>query len=112
MKQFIFLLVMVLIVLTISCEKSSPLLCGGTEPVKSLPWLKMEVERINASGYCHTISRATYNNQTVYIVATCDPAIDSIPQLYDCDGNVLNIPGDNYQDIKFTGPVELIWKTN
>jgi hypothetical protein len=109
MKRLIILLIL-FTGFFMSCEKSSSALCGGTEPHKTLPWLKMEIERINASQICHNISRSTYRDQTIYIIANCDPKANSVPQLFECDGKPF--AAGNYQEIKFTGPIELIWTNN
>lgn len=110
MKQLLIVFLIFLAGLTSSCEKSSSALCGGTEPHKTLPWLKLEIEKIKASQTCHSISRSTYRDQTVYIIANCDPATNSVPQLFDCNGKPFSV--DNYLGMKFTGPIELIWKNN
>lgn len=110
MKQFAVLLLMLIMGLNSSCEKTFSELCGGSDPDKTLPWLKNEIERLRASAFCSTISRSTYKNETVFILSNCDPNVSSIPFLYDCDGNTLNLTDDDYRNLKFTGPIELIWK--
>jgi hypothetical protein len=108
--KLIRILLFLLIASNLSCQKSSSLLCGGDDPDKTLPWLKNKIEALNASPYCFSVSRSTYKNETVFILASCDPLLDSIPLLFDCDGKQLNLTTAEYQNLNFTGPIELIWK--
>ena len=110
MKQIMLLAIILLFTgIYSACEKSSTQLCGGDNPDKNLPWLKNEIERLSASPFCYSISRSTYKNQTIFILATCDPFVDSRPILFDCDGNELKLTAKDYQNLYFTGAIELIW---
>lgn len=93
-----------------SCEKSAVKLCGGTDPATDLMWLKQEINRLSTSPNCNSISRSTYKEKTVFIFSNCTPNANSIPFLYDCDGNKLALTPGDYQVLKFTGNIELIWK--
>jgi len=104
------LLIVVLLSLN-SCEKANRL-CGGNDPVNELPWLKVEISRLSSQNKCYTISRSSYNAQTVYIISSCEPNIDSIPLLYRCDGTLINLSESELKEVKFTGKIELIWKSN
>ncbi len=95
-----------------ACEKSESKLCGGNDPANDLPWLKQEITRLTTSTHCNSISRSTYKEQTVFIFANCSPNAFSIPFLYDCDGSKLHLSPGDYQELKFTGNIELIWKSN
>jgi len=97
--------------LLISCEKSNSL-CGGNDPINNLPWLEQEIARLSSLNQCYNISRSTYEKQTVFIISNCEPYINSVPLLYNCSGNVLNLSAADYQNLKFTGTIELIWKSN
>ena len=97
--------------LFLSCEKSGSL-CGGNDPINDLPWLKQEIIRLGSLHQCYNVSRSTYEKQTVYIISNCEPTINSLPLLHNCDGNVLNLSAADYQNLKFTGSIELIWKSN
>lgn len=120
MKWSIGLILLVITALHSSCEKSSSSSldsaqfsmagCGGDQPAKTLPWLKSEIERLSSSAFCHSISRSTYKNQTVFIVSNCEPNVDSVPILYTCDGRQLNLTMEEYRNLSFTGPIELVWK--
>ena len=119
MKKLIVLLMVATLALQSACEQSSSDSlalqssvdrCGGTQPAKTLPWLKNEIEKLSSSPFCYSIARSTYKNETVFILSNCDPNVNSIPFLFDCDGNKLNLTTDDYQNLKFTGAIELIWK--
>jgi len=97
--------------LLLSCEKSNSL-CGGNDPVNDLPWLEQEISRLIALNQCYNISRSTYMKQTVYIISNCEPNINYVPVLYGCDGKILYLSAEDYQNLKFSGSIELIWKSN
>jgi len=111
MKSVIIFALLLLTGLNSACDKSYSQLCGGDEPDKSLPWLKDEIQRLNSSAFCNSISRSTYKNQTVFIFSNCDPNVDSKPLLYNCEGNQLNLSTEDYQNLSFTGNIELIWRS-
>lgn len=119
MKHSIVLLIILILTLHSSCEKSpesslsqlsSMSGCGGTQPDKSLPWLKNEIEKLSASPNCYSIARSTYKKETVFIISNCDPSASSVPLLYTCEGRKLNLTAEEYQNLNFTGNIELIWK--
>ena len=111
MKQLIILITLIIVMGGNSaCKKSSSQLCGGNNPDKNLPWLKKEIEDLSSSPFCSSISRSTYKNQTVFILSNCDPNVDSIPFIFDCNGNKLNLTTEEYRNLNFTGSIELIWK--
>lgn len=111
MKQLVLVAIILLFTgIYSACEKSTSELCGGDQPDKNLPWLKNEIETLSSSPFCNSISRSTYRNQTVFIFSICEPNVDSIPQLYTCDGKKLDLTTKDYQDLSFTGPIDLIWK--
>lgn len=105
-------MLMICMMSLISCEKSGGILCGGDDPANNLTWLKQEINRLSTSGQCQSISRSTYKDQTVFILSNCNPNANSIPFLYDCEGVKLDLSPADYQDLKFTGNIELIWKSN
>ena len=110
MKSLIIFALFFFLGLTSACDKSDSQLCGGNDPDKNLPWLKDEIQRLSSSSFCNSISRSIYKNQTVFIFSNCDPNVDSRPLLYNCEGNELNLSTEDYQNLNFTGDIELIWK--
>lgn len=111
MKPLIIFVFVLFMGLTSACDKADSQLCGGEDPEKSLPWLKSEIQRLSSSDFCNSISRSTYKNQTVFILSNCDPHVDSKPLLYNCEGNQLDLSAEDYQNLNFTGNIELIWKS-
>lgn len=97
--------------LLLSCKKSNSL-CGGNDPKTDLPWLGQEISRLNTLNQCYNISRSTYEKQTVFILSNCEPNINSVPVLYDCEGKILYLTAEDYQNLKFSGSIELLWKSN
>jgi hypothetical protein len=113
MKYRIILIVLFIFLgINSSCKKSGSALCGGDHPDKTLPWLKAKIETLSASQFCNSISRSTYKNQTVFIQANCSPNVDSINLFFDCDGTMLKLTAEEYQNLILTGPTELIWRSN
>ncbi len=111
-RAFSIFLLIVCFTLATSCEETASPLCGGGDPVNDLPWLKQEINRLGMVNSCTSISRSIYKKQTVFIFSNCEPNINSIPFLYQCDGTRLSLSPADYKDLKFTGDIELIWKSN
>ena len=112
MNKIIVIIFLISITGLTGCEKSASQLCGGDDPATNLSWLKLEIIRLSALKTCNSISRSTYKEQTVFIFSNCTSNATSIPFLYDCDGKQLNLSPRDYQELKFTGDIELIWKSN
>jgi hypothetical protein len=112
MNKIIGTILVIYIAIFAGCEKSTSELCGGNDPANDLLWLKQEITRLSTLTNCNSISRSTYKEQTVFIFSNCAPNVNSIPFLYDCNGNKLNLTPGDYQDLKFSGQIELIWKSN
>lgn len=112
MNKIICIICVISVLGLTGCEKVNGELCGGNDPANDLPWLKQEIARLSASTHCNSISRSTYKEQTVFIFSNCAANAYSIPFLYDCDGHKLDLSPGDYQELKFTGNIELIWKSN
>ncbi len=111
MRHKVFVIIFIFVAgIQTSCKESINELCGGKEPDKSLPWLKTKIEELNSSPFCYSISRSIYKNQTVFIQSNCDPNVNSIPSIYDCEGKQLELSVADYQSLNFTGTIEFIWK--
>ena len=109
-QLIIFIALMLATGIFSGCEKSNDV-CGGDNPEKQLSWLKNEIQRLENLNSCNSISRSTYKEQTVFILTNCDPNAISIPLLYNCDGMQLTLSQADYRELKFTGEIELIWKS-
>ena len=78
-----------LILGVLSCNRSEviPNSCGVRNPIKDLPWLAKFTEKPSID---LSISQATYQSQTVYVVYSCGRCFaGSNITIYQCDGTVL-----------------------
>lgn len=110
MNKIIGLVLVIYAMSLMSCEKLAVNLCGGSDPATDLMWLNQEINRLSPSPNCNIISRYTYKEKTVFVFSNCTPNANSNPFLYDCDGNKPVLTPGDYQELKFTGNIELIWK--
>ncbi|NEU08206.1 hypothetical protein GZH53_07775 [Flavihumibacter sp. R14] len=110
MRRPVLIILFSIAIMITGCEKSTSDHCGGDRPDETLTWLKTRIESLAKSTDCYSISRSTYKGQTVFILSNCQPNVNSIPALYDCDGMQLTLTNGEYQNLNFTGPIELIWK--
>jgi len=112
MKRIILPIIFCIGLSTGACEKSAADLCGGERPERTLTWLKDKIDGLSSATECNSISRTTYKNQTVFVIANCDANVNSIPALFNCEGKHLTLTSEEYENLNFTGPIELIWKSN
>ncbi len=112
-------LIVIALVCINACKKSSSQqLCGGANPIENLPWLKAKIDPLNSNPYSSEysyISRENYNGQTFFVLSNCDPAADSIPLFYDCDGRSVLFNTPEYTNIikQFgSGYRNVIWHGN
>lgn len=71
--------------------------CGVDKPLEELLWLKTEIESREANTnedmkYCYIV-QGTVNNSTVFIYKDCNPLVDKIVLIYDCEGTPLDADG-------------------
>ena len=75
-----------------SCQDTeSPAGCAVANPVEDLPWLK---EQINSTASTNLIAyfylvQGTYKGATVFTFLNCCPFCRFVPQILDCEGNVI-----------------------
>jgi hypothetical protein len=89
MKTKFFIVLIPIII--ISCQKETQNACKSKNPVEDVTWLK-EIKSSMTNCTCETsIIEGTYNNQTVFFIASTDPLCNDIdtPTLFDCNGNVV-----------------------
>lgn len=114
MKKIALLL---FIMITLSCSDNDDNIlpaCGVVNPLEELPWLKAEKDRRENNPtadtkYCY-ISQAEYNNQTVFIYFDCNPLINKVIPIYDCEGNLLNDSPENEISFEELTNTIIIWK--
>ena len=92
--------------------------CSVDNPIEDLDWLKNEIDEREQnirddSKYCY-IRQALYKNQTVFIYGDCNPLINKVVPVYNCNGEFIGIIGSRNQDIPFEVLTEgqIIWKTS
>ena len=92
--------------------------CSVDNPIEDLAWLGNEIDEreqniTSDSKYCY-ISQSLYENQTVFIYRDCNPLINKVVPVYNCEGELIGIIGSREQDIPFDVLLEgeIIWKTN
>ena len=86
-----------LILILISCsdnDDQTNMVCGVDDPTTELDWLKAEIDERETNPtedtkYCY-ISQASYENEAVFIYYDCNPLINKIFLIHDCEGNLLN----------------------
>lgn len=108
-RKYLMYAIVVLYLFIQGCDKSLPPVCGGHDPVNTLPWLKTLIDELDKSQYCYSITRGYYEDKSIFIAATCEPFINSVPAFYDCEGDQLNL---NPSEVVLTGDVELIWTSD
>jgi hypothetical protein len=87
------LILILLLVSLISCKEDKVNKnCNVDDPVNELRWLKAMTEELNSSTFSkyNYILQGDYNGGTVFIVTNCCPMCNSIPVVYDCDGDRLD----------------------
>ena len=89
--------------------------CGVSNVAADLDWLQQEIsERENSSvaemKYCYILT-ATLNEETVFIYGDCNPLVDKIFFVLDCEGSILN-PVEASETFPFTDITnrQLLWK--
>lgn len=113
-SKYITLLFLFIALLT-SCSKEIPIttVCGVDNPIEELDWLTMEVNNIDESlrEYFY-ISKAQYNDQTVFIFGNCCPFCNTVVPVRNCSGELLGVLGSGDQDIdpKLVSQQDIIWK--
>jgi len=121
MKNKLRNLIVFLIVL--SCNPTdennqSKAFCSVNNPVVDLGWLKAEIEEreqnITTSSKYFYISQSVYNDEQIIIYGNCDPLINSVYTVYNCQGERIGIIGSRSQDFPFEVITDgqIIWKTD
>lgn len=73
--------------------------CGMERPLEDLEWLRAEVEkRKNDSSedarYCY-ISQFDQNSMTYFLYEDCNPLVDKVILVYNCEGENIGFIGDD-----------------
>lgn len=101
MKRLLF--AFLLICLFCTCKKDPYAnLCGGSDPIKNLPWLKAKIENLEMSNEHYIIKRGVFKSKTSFFVVNRCTFCNSVNQTFDCDGNESKLTSDQYQNIYFS----------
>jgi hypothetical protein len=75
-----------------SCQESEgPKNCNVANPIEDLPWLKEGIkstQELNLVDYFYLV-QGTYKGATVFTFLNCCPFCKFVPQILDCEGNVI-----------------------
>jgi len=87
--------------LIISCSKYDLPKCDFKDATQDLLWLKEIIDDRNANpttdmGYCYIV-QAKLKRKTIFILADCNPEIDKITFVLNCEGN--NLQDDEGRNI-------------
>lgn len=90
--------------------------CGVANPVEELAWLKAEIDTREANPsedmkYCY-ITQGEYNGDIVFVYWDCNPLINKIIPVYDCEGTFLNNTNENQIPFDAISNQKIIWKTS
>lgn len=71
--------------------------CGVDRPTEQLAWLSQEIEEREQNGtedtkYCY-ITQGKWNDQPVFIYYDCNPVINKVFPVFDCEGETLGSLG-------------------
>jgi len=107
--------------IVLSCNSDDDQLipfCSVDNPVEDLAWLKADIEEreqnINENSKYYYIVQLIYKEESIIIYANCDPLIDSILPIFNCEGENIGYVGDeNFSfGFDFLNKGQIIWKTN
>jgi hypothetical protein len=86
------ILPILVLVLLFSCQESeSPKGCAVANPIEDLSWLKEGIKStiaLNLVDYSYLV-QGTYKGATVFTFLNCCPFCRFVPQILDCEGNVI-----------------------
>lgn len=103
-QKLLVLTVVLMSMLNIACEKENvEKKCDVSNPVDELPWLNSLVISFSEYDYIMT---ANYNGQTVFIYGNCNPVVNYVPAVYNCNGDVITDANDIQDELSDS---EVIW---
>lgn len=109
------LLILPILCLFYSCNKYDIPKCDFSDPTEDLLWLKdiiddREANPTEGMRYCF-ISQAKLRRKTVFIFGDCNPAIDKVVFIIDCEGEpIKDSDGENITSSEVTlKDQRLIW---
>lgn len=69
--------------------------CTVANPAQNIAWLKSKTQELQTSEFCQVVQRGSLKGRSVFVIQNCDPSINAIQTVYDCDGNIICYSGDD-----------------
>ena len=114
--------ILMVCLLFINCDNANDLnigtFCSVENPIEELAWLKNEIDdreqNITESSKYLYIMQSTHSGETIIIYGNCDPLINSVYPVYNCNGEFIGIIGQRIGDIPFEvlSAGQTIWNIN
>ncbi len=92
-----------------SCDEESNL-CAGENPVENLDWLKELVAEATVNpeqAKYEYYKRALYKGDIIFYYGNCNPAINYVASVYNCEGKLIGYIEDFYDDLV---DMDVVWK--
>ncbi|MCW3787629.1 hypothetical protein [Plebeiibacterium sediminum] len=104
------LLALIISVTFNSCDKADDNdkvdICDVSNPAEDIPWLKNAIDDVKEDEYAYYV-KAVYNGATVFYYGNCNPVVDYISIVQNCDGDNLGFTNEFYDDLT---DISVIWK--
>lgn len=107
MRRFICLSSISLLLVSfvhISCKKDQK--CNVSNPVEELAWLKESINEVKQDQYSYFMM-AKYKKETVFYYGNCNPVINYVSYILNCNGEPLGYTNELFNDLT---DIKLIWK--
>ena len=112
-RVFIFfgLVAAIVSITLISCEKdcnkdSHNNKCNVSNPAEELDWLKEAIGNVKQDEYSY-YAMASYKGETVFFFGNCNPVINYISILRNCNGDDIGNTNDLYDELT---DITILWK--
>jgi hypothetical protein len=113
MKRIQYYRVLVAFILSISlisCEDDDcPVFdntCNVSNPAVELDWLKQAINDVKEDEYSYFVM-ATYQGETVFYYGNCNPLVDYISFIQNCNGEIIGNTNDFMGELT---DITIIWK--
>jgi hypothetical protein len=109
--DFLGLAAIIFSIALISCEKdenkdTESNKCNVSNPIEDLDWLKQEIDDVKHDEYSYYVM-ATYEGETVFYYGNCNPLINYISIVRNCNGDSLGFTNDLYDELT---DISTLWK--
>lgn len=105
-----------LIMIAFSCHKDNDdevllIACDFSNPIEDVEWLKNRIDELEQTGNGEFyISQADYSGKTIFIVANCCMACNTVIPVYYCDGEYVGEIGNNNLPFSLLDEATIIWE--